>query len=841
MDEKQSTPTIVSPERTEQLAAKYRTPRNAIIRPEIVMGVPRYFLERWVPVLGPSQATLVNTLRQLAYRKPQEPVTISGELLAEEATMSRRHLYKCLQSPWFNVFVQVHSGAKIKKEGRTTRHPNQYTVRPADPLTPADAENLLTRLPQFSDDPIEAMNMALDLPARQLWASSPRTPTPTRFAHPQPIFAVGVVRRAFPNWRASDEYEERLFDVLAGALHRHLTLVSEEGRISKVIVPQYFRRQWWPLLGHDLAWIYLWLRSHTYDNPTTGVMRYRCWVPSLNTLLEVIGRPREWWRRNVDHARHQGEGWLLSEFFRQIGTQKGRDPAYPQRVARHLTVQLEIPVAPMHRTAYSQLLLFWPERDEEEQQDQPPKTLAPPSTAATAPTPEPATVAAQHQPAPSEVGSNVGKSASLAPKQTSTDKTNIQPAYENTTSHIRAQSEDNHLPHSYTINGDVTATSVHNEPPMSGTPVHKALPHSRTGSKILKKALLKEASHLSSSSHLTDPPTEGLAGHLTENAAAAKNEMVSFQEEIFSQDDDRPRTKPQTLNLQQRIYETLRKNPGLPLYKIAPLQMWLQQGIDPPVVPGTPAWNLSMSNKISLRDTVACILVVYADPTIKRKPNHLSWLMRSLYSSGEIKSGEIKIAKNFNRFRKLAALPVGLWASEGKREWQALCQFVHKRIPWEMDDILRAAIEEEFIEHPNARYASAPEVWEDPAKPDDGLDTRPGDSRFTIRNVWRVGMGHLKMRIGETAFFDWVEDCELVSYHDDVLTVRARDQEALNVLTRQFLDAIEDVVSGAAASYKIQVRFIVGHDMEDEAADPDDGPGQGATGAADALSVGDSS
>src|SRR5690606_4869385 len=88
------------------LTPEYSTPYNAIIRDDVVMGVSRYFIERWLPVLGPSAAALVNTLRQLDYRCQDDTIEISGAALAREAAMSRRHLYTCLDHPWIGAFVQ---------------------------------------------------------------------------------------------------------------------------------------------------------------------------------------------------------------------------------------------------------------------------------------------------------------------------------------------------------------------------------------------------------------------------------------------------------------------------------------------------------------------------------------------------------------------------------------------------------------------------------------------------------------------------------------------------------------------------------------------------------------
>ena len=136
--------------------------------------------------------------------------------------------------------------------------------------------------------------------------------------------------------------------------------MREDGRTSKVIVPQYFRARWWARLGHDLAWAYLWLRSTVYDNPAEDQRRDTCWLSALDVILTAIGRPREWWRRNVENAASSGEGWALADFFAQLETQKGRDPSHPQRVARQFRVALDIPVAPEDRALYDTLLRTWP-------------------------------------------------------------------------------------------------------------------------------------------------------------------------------------------------------------------------------------------------------------------------------------------------------------------------------------------------------------------------------------------------------------------------------------------------------------------------------------------------
>ncbi len=743
MEKATTAQTVVTPELVEKLAAKYDDPLQAVIRPEVVMGVSRYFVERWVPVLGPSQATLVNTLRQLAYHHPTEPVTLSGEQLAKEASMSRRHLYKCLQSPWVGVFVRVQSGKKIKREGRTTRPPNRYSVRPEDPLTAADAQHLFDHLRELSENPLQAMRQALEELPRRLWAASPLPPAKTRFGKPKPLFVEEVARRAFPRWQPADEEESILFKVLAELLHKHITLVRDDGRVSKVIVPQYFRQRWWPLLGHDLAWIYLWLRAHTYDNPAEDVHRQSCWVASLNTLLEVIGRPREWWRRNVDRARRHPEGWLLSEFFLQTETKKGRNPNYPQRVARCFTVHLEIPVAPENRPYYTDLKLYWPEPERKEEERAPVlqrQPSAPPTPAQQQPvvamTPLHFSLSADQMPAlplalmltsapdeplpyvplkhtpldyaepalsalPAEPDDPEPPESPLPspPKptieerieaaleayrkregQAKSDKTPHTPSYEDTKSHMRAQSQ-NGEPHTYTISDNITATSVHNSTPPSDTNVHKALPHSRTGSKHLDKALQEESHLFQCSSY--PPPSPAGVGEDADAGSALKNKNIDLKKMSLVE------------ALEFAYYGDLEK----PFYQAAPLQTWLVEGPRKPIEPNTPAWKNAFSGLISQRDMVALILAVWADSTVFSHPRHLSWLTEKLILTGYAP------VPNWRQFQILSDMSLRDWPRKGRRMWRELTAKRPKHMPWRLRDIFREAARAGLIPYPVSPYA----------------------------------------------------------------------------------------------------------------------------------------
>jgi hypothetical protein len=341
------------------LKTEYSTPYAALIREDVVMGVSRYFIERWLPVLGPGPATVVNTLRQHDYRCHNEAITISGEALAREAAMSRRHLYTCLETSWIKAFVRLESGQHVRSEdGKIVQQPNRYFIRMDDPLTPADAEHLMTALSNLADSPLDAARRALEMDARTLWAPTPNTPA-EHFTAPRPITAQDVLKRAFPTWKPANDVQKHEFAQAAESLHRHMTLTREDGRTSKIIVPQYFRKRWWKRLGHDLAWGYLWLRGWCMTTQTKPLGGTRDGYFS-ECMLVAIGRPAN--GGGAMSNQSTSNGWSLTDFFQQIGAQKGRDPVQPQSVARQFSVTLDIPLAPEDRARYAELLNTWQDR-----------------------------------------------------------------------------------------------------------------------------------------------------------------------------------------------------------------------------------------------------------------------------------------------------------------------------------------------------------------------------------------------------------------------------------------------------------------------------------------------
>lgn len=770
--------TLVLDPAVARLSDRYESPYEAVIKPQIVMGVTRYFIERWVPVLGTGPATVVNTLRQLTYRDPDQPITITGEALAREAAMSRRHLYSCLKAPWLGAFVVLDSGQRVRAaSGRVVQETNRYHVRGDDPLAPSDAAHLLHTLPTLGTKPLEAVQAALALPPRDLWARAVTPPAELPFPAGTAITAQMVLERAFPGWRPADTVERQAFKQAAIALHQHITLVDNQGRAKKIIVPQYFRQHWWPLLGHDLAWSYLWLRGEVYENRSTDVARYSCWVASLDVLLTLLNRPYEWWRRNVEKAPARGV-WSLNDFFVQTAKKKGLDPAAPQLVARQFAVALDLPIAPEDRGRYSALLIEWP--DTALESDSEPERLIEdeddPLDLDTDLDEEDwsieellALAGADRLDLPEDVdlALSLAKELLVRPSHTQNDTLEIPP------SHTFEHTETPGVP-------DICAQS-------SLTFVH-------SDSESFISTIAENPVPPSSSKYRTKQPPSRSA----KPAAAAKG--------IPSQ----PILKSSSA-LIDVLVDGLQQTPERSLTDIFEVSLWLQQAWPEPIQPHTPAWTIATSGELSARELVALMMAVWADTSIQHPPRYLSWLLQRWRTQPQTEP-----VTKWAEWLALADLPLGQWPSEGRRLWAGLVAPGHVTLPFGLE-IAISEMEMEALDEHHEERASAGGVGEGETRPEPdqkslppgtGLDERPGPGAFTIQDIWQVALGQLSLLVGRATYTNWIEGARAVSFEDGVLTVRARHYMARELLSKRLNKTIEETVS-ALAQVPITIRYIL--------------------------------
>jgi hypothetical protein len=729
-----------------ELTQEYSTPYNTLIRDDVVMGVPRYFLERWVPVLGTNAATVVNTLRQLNYQCNNDTVTISGTALSREAAMSRRHLYTCLETVWISAFIRAQSGQRVRsKTGKITQKANSYTVRMDDPLTPADAEHLYNILLKLADTPLEAAQRALTYNARDLWAPDPGHPL-KQFAQPRAITARDVLQRAFPTWTPPTEGAKRQFAQVAEDLHRHVTLVRSDGKTSKIIVPQYFRKRWWPLLGHDLAWAYLWLRGYVYDNPVEGIRRNTCWIPSLNTLLDIIGRPREWWRRNVEKHKPTGP-WSLTDFFNQQDAQKGRDPANPQWVARQFWVALEIPIAPEDQERYAELLNAWHPTSPVKN----PVQDAPPARSATF-------------------------------KHTGGGRVR----------HIQTHWRGEGPPHSNTPAQTRSAISEH-----TGAEGVRHIYAQRCATSTHSDSESNQASFKKNQKqNTTKHPLSSDFDSYAQNHAAAEIEKSTQTkaDTLIDQIAEKLEDTPQTLLyacvtidvwLQQAWLEPIR--PHTPAWNAAitglvsprdlialMLAIWADSAIQHP-----PRYLSWLIQRWQMQPSVAPVDQWERWQALAELP---------IGQWSDIGRREwFELTSSDNR-----ALPLGL---------DALFTMAPPNESLSRLAARQAEIDEIKALQSHSRLSGKTDQGSN------GLDHRPGSGVATIGDIWLATLDQLSMQINRSTHQDWIDGTKAVSYTNGILTVRAKHGMARDWLSKQLNDSIEATAS-ALAKKPITIRYI---------------------------------
>lgn len=756
------------PDEILRLSEEYTSPRSAIIRAHIVMGVTRYFLERWVPLLGTAPATIVNTLRQLNYHTPDEPVMISGSTLAHEAAMSRRHLYTCLDTPWVNAFIRVVPGQRTRTEtGKTVQEANRYFVRMDDPLNPADAEHLLAHLKTLADTPLEAVRKATEQKGRDLWATSALQNT-THFATPEPISALHVLRRAFPDWKPADKLERLAFAQAAERLHEHITLVRGDGRTSKIIVPQYFRQRWWKHLGHDLAWSYLWFRGIVYRDLDVFATHHVCWISSLDEILSIINRPYEWWRRNVEHAKRK-HGSTITDFIKPLASQKGRDPEHPQRVARQFEVRLDLPIAPSDRARYSMLLIDWPEEEESNeievgQGDFTAPTIDENATDAKTVQTSPALAIQRDIPTPLVTEIPAG------PTQMNTE-----------VPHKQTHTPEKGPTQTNTLDSQGSYTNEHTETlGVTHISTHSSHTNEHRDSKHLKKALDKTSTNRSSKHTPNIPDTSTK----TENAAAKSYVILSDK------------------SLSDRLAEALKHYPDLSLWQAASTTTWLLEAWDTPVQRHSPAWRITSNNQISAQELVALMLAISADTTITSPPQYLSWI-----TTQWIANRHEPPVSYWSRWLDLAGLSIGKWDTVGRREWIELTPTNNRMLPLGLEKLFDVQ-ETEFT---SGDLSSRDISWyyrqreeKDTAA---GLNQRVGPRALTIRDLWQIVLKQLQLQLGTDAYVNWIVGAHPVSYKAGVLTIQTRHSLACTYLTEHYNSTIEPMVSSLAQT-PITIRYV---------------------------------
>ena len=254
----------------------YNTLYNATTRPDFKFAVTRYFIDEWVPLLGPSLSWLIVGLRQQCYwNRRRNWCIVDKSTLADETALNKRTIERVLKKPlsrWFVLDI-THRYKYRHRLGKRVRDKNRYQLLLDEPLSPRHQlglGHLLRQMAPNGPDPLDAALTAVQsvLEIARLTDKISFTGQIPADLKRQSILelvteTLGVDLNAVSN-------DERLVHLDQRCAKLHTSIVQP----NKVYVGwQYFRLKWVPLLGHALAWLVIYLRRHCYWDEASGELR----------------------------------------------------------------------------------------------------------------------------------------------------------------------------------------------------------------------------------------------------------------------------------------------------------------------------------------------------------------------------------------------------------------------------------------------------------------------------------------------------------------------------------------------------------------------------------------
>jgi DNA-binding XRE family transcriptional regulator len=228
---------------------------EAYRNPDFKFRADHFFIDHWLPLLGPSRAWLVIGLQQACWTgsKPGKSTQVSQGKLAQQCGLSRQRVNELLQDDLVARFiVDKKPNTKLGK-----RQPNSYQVRLTSPLTPAQAGGLQREIAVRLDDGETLPEVMMSLIDE---AATARKNLLTRIALPNtpasfPPHTITDIVQGFAEKGVVNGKLKKQVAALAGLL-----LQPEARRVEE----QYLRQDWLPLLSPAGAWLIMSVRRDCY-------------------------------------------------------------------------------------------------------------------------------------------------------------------------------------------------------------------------------------------------------------------------------------------------------------------------------------------------------------------------------------------------------------------------------------------------------------------------------------------------------------------------------------------------------------------------------------------------
>jgi len=239
-----------------RLAPEAQRAYDAVVRPNAILPIPRYFLEHWLPLLGTSRSWLALAFRQVAFvsrnNGNEVPVQTTLRQLGRWCGLTHVRVHQVLKDPeLLTWFVRNPQGSLAEHLGARSQ-PDTYWVRADIPLTPKDQARLCLwlqeRKPLDEQDWVSTLQEAVQ--ARDL-SLPPDHPLPARSL---------TIQAIVQKMRGIDVPLPPSLDEACTELHARWI---QPDRVT--LVTHYFIRQWLPDLSPGLGWLIVSLRSRAYQ------------------------------------------------------------------------------------------------------------------------------------------------------------------------------------------------------------------------------------------------------------------------------------------------------------------------------------------------------------------------------------------------------------------------------------------------------------------------------------------------------------------------------------------------------------------------------------------------
>ena len=267
---------MLGDKQTLHLQGVYNTLYNATTRPDFKFAVTRYFIDEWLPLLGPSMAWLIVGLRQQCFwNQRRDWCIVDKATLARETALDERTIERCLKKPlshWFVVEI-THRYRYRSQIGKKVRDKNRYHLLLDEPLSPRHQIGLTNLLHQMLLEKAESLDVGLaavqsiltlpDLIDKISYTGKIPKDLPRRTI-------LELVEDAL-NIRLSDYAADERIAELDRRCAQLYNLIVQPNKIY--VGWQYFRLAWVGLLGHALAWLVIYMRRHCFWDETSGELR----------------------------------------------------------------------------------------------------------------------------------------------------------------------------------------------------------------------------------------------------------------------------------------------------------------------------------------------------------------------------------------------------------------------------------------------------------------------------------------------------------------------------------------------------------------------------------------